>query len=376
MSVPRRSITRFERAHVSTRLREKQRRRSTLTAMALDEVSEAVFIVDSDREVVLTNAPAEELGGRSSAALPFTLHDEDGLVEGDCCPVTLALEGRSSRRELTLKGERGGSRPVRLSARPITVEHRRCALLVIRDLTEERERERQRTEFDAMVVHDLRAPLSALLLQAHILSRTQAAGSAAAKFAGDVRRNGMRLERIIGDLLDVARLETGTLSVKPRAMPVAATLETLVADLRPGLGDREIRCRLDPSCPEVLADPARFEQIFTNLLQNAARYSGEGSLIEVDVARRGDQVRISVQDHGVGIGGAELPRLFQRFFRGESSRSCSQGMGLGLSIVQGLVSAHHGTLTVESEQGVGTTCHVLLPAAGKGACLAGREVFA
>jgi signal transduction histidine kinase len=137
----------------------------------------------------------------------------------------------------------------------------------------------------------------------------------------------------------------------------------VVDHVQPAVRDHPIHVEAEASIPNVLVDPARFEQILTNLLENAAKYSASGAAIEVSVKGGDREVDIAVRDHGIGISSEELPRLFDRFYQTERARRRQSGLGLGLYIARGFVHAHGGHLSVESTVDHGSTFHVFLPAA-------------
>ena len=172
-----------------------------------------------------------------------------------------------------------------------------------------------------------------------------------------------RMRELIGDLLDVARIETGTLPVDPEPADVAALVDRARSAFT-GAGGRNDPLAIDiaPDLPLVLADRRRIVQVMGNLLSNAARNSPESSVIEVRAARLRGQVEVSVVDWGRGIPAEDLPRLFRRFSGGEGDGSGSEN-GLGLAICRGIVEAHGGRILAESDgPGLGARFRFTLPA--------------
>jgi signal transduction histidine kinase len=231
-------------------------------------------------------------------------------------------------------------------------------------LASHREVDRLRDEFASVIAHDLRSPVNALHLQSQVLLQ-QATG-------GEVQVPRRALERIdhattglaqmIDDLLDASRLESARLAlhVQPRALGDLAA--EIIERQRPALGAHPVELRAQPS-PAALVDPHRFAQILTNLVDNAAKYSDENRPIWVSIAPQAGGVAVSVVDQGWGIAADELERLFDRFYQAKRARAKKTGLGLGLYIVKGLVEAHGGRISVESQLGRGSTFGVWFPCA-------------
>ena len=225
-----------------------------------------------------------------------------------------------------------------------------------------RARMRERESLLHLVSHDLRAPLGAVVGQAQILRRSAGADSWTVARADAILRAASRMDAMIEDLVDAARLESGRLRLELEEVELAAYLGELLARMGASL-DVE---RVDLAMPAseriaVRADPRRLERVLLNLLSNALKYSPEGR-VRLEVASRGGWVAISVVDGGPGIRPEDLPHLFQRFYRGRGAPS-RDGLGLGLYGARLLVEAHGGRIEVESAPGAETRFRVELPAA-------------
>jgi PAS domain S-box-containing protein len=253
---------------------------------------------------------------------------------------------------------------------------------VTRDLTERRRAEeerlslaraesalRLRDEFLSIASHELRTPLNALLLHAAGLDfaiRNAASSDTAAPAAGlldrvaSIARQGARLNELIGRLLDVSRLATGRLAIKPEPMDLVGVVSEVVGTYQPE-ADRagvEVRLSTPPSIPGVW-DPLRVSQIVTNLLSNALKYGG-GRPVDVTVETNGDRARVAVRDRGIGIARENWKHIFDRFDRADAPRDTA-GLGLGLYIVDRLARAHGGSVALDSVVGQGSTFSVELP---------------
>jgi signal transduction histidine kinase len=220
----------------------------------------------------------------------------------------------------------------------------------------ERMRE-QREDFLRAVSHDLRNPLQVVLLQADRISRAAPDLVALRRPVAAIRFAGRRMERMLRDLTDAARLEVGELALNRESVPLRGFVDHLLEVEQGVLDSSRVRNEVDPALPPLDVDPDRLDRILVNLLGNALKYS-EGEIrlgAEVD----GERARITVVDQGAGIPAGDLERLFERYYRGH--RHEGEGLGLGLFIVKGLVEAHGGTIEAASTSGVGSTFTVRLP---------------
>ena len=240
-------------------------------------------------------------------------------------------------------------------------------VITLQDMTPLQELERLRAEFLGMVSHELQAPLVSIKGCAVTAMGAETFRDPAQTqlFFRIIDEQADHMRALIGDLLDAARIETGTLSVAPEPADVAVMVEQAWKAFRTGGRTNPVRIDLPPDLPRVLADRLRIVQVLGNLLTNAARHSPESSAIRVAAARAGDQVAVSVADVGRGIPAARLPHLFRKFARsGGEDRRRGVGAGLGLAICKGVVEAHGGRIRAESEgEGLGTRFTFTLPVA-------------
>lgn len=228
------------------------------------------------------------------------------------------------------------------------------------------ELQRLREEFIAIVAHDLKNPIQAILLQAKLLRRRARGDQVVVpvEFLDRLERTAERLRGLVNDLMDASLVEAHRLSLLLRPVSLEEALPATIAHMRETLGPRPIHVVVEGAPPQVAADRNRLDQIVVNLLENAAKYSASGTPIVVRI--RPDDARgasFSVEDRGAGIPAEELPRLFDRFYQAQRSRERKTGLGLGLYITKGLVEAHGGYIGVASAPGVGSVFTVWLPAA-------------
>jgi signal transduction histidine kinase len=216
----------------------------------------------------------------------------------------------------------------------------------------------RRLEFLAGVAHDLRNPIGVLKMAVGVYDPAQPP-EALGKVAGTIGRATERLDRMVGDLLDAAALESGQLRLNRASCDLRAVPQA-VADLYRA-AQANIELELPAAPVECTVDPQRLEQAIGNLVNNAVKYAPSGSPVRLALAVSGEQVEIRVSDQGPGIPADELGELFQPFHRGQGARQQTKGAGLGLTIAARIVEAHQGRIVVDSQPGKGATFRVLLP---------------
>jgi signal transduction histidine kinase len=182
-------------------------------------------------------------------------------------------------------------------------------------------------------------------------------------FMAAIERNTQRLLHLVGDLLSLAGIQAGQLAYGFRTADLGSIVAGVVDDMRPEAGRKNISLSLSASpLPPFAMDPARVAQLTSNLVTNAVKFTPAGGKVEVRLRKRGGQAQLTVTDTGIGIPATDRERVFERFFRTETaSRQAVPGTGLGLTITKAIVTAHHGTIAVDSEEGRGSTFTVCLP---------------
>ena len=216
--------------------------------------------------------------------------------------------------------------------------------------------------FLASVAHEMRTPLAAAKAQAQLALHQLSEGEDDSASVGALRvisRQIDKVVRLVSDLLDVSRLETGTLPLNPTEVDVATIARDVAARLHVVADGRELSVQAPESAPTV-GDRDRIEQVLTNLVSNAIRYSPEGTPVEIAVQVNPEWIQLSVHDHGIGVPRDQQQRIFERFARVNDD---GVGIGLGLAIAKAIVEQHGGRIWVEStgRQGEGSTFHVRLP---------------
>ena len=243
-------------------------------------------------------------------------------------------------------------------------------LATIQDMTPLKELERLRAEFLGMVSHELRMPLTAIKGSAAsaLSSRSPLNPAEAHQFFRIIDQQADHMRGLINDLLDVTRIEAGTLSITTETSGVASLVDQARAAFVGGGAGNSIEVDLPPDLPAVAADRQRVVQVLANLLSNASKYSPASSTIIVTASLQDSHVAVSVADEGRGVSAGDLPQLFRKFLRinGADGKTGVGGEGLGLAICKGIVEAHGGRIWAESHGlGLGTRFTFTIPVAGE-----------
>lgn len=358
--------------------RESERRYRTL----VDSMPVAVCVADARGDIHYANLVAREFSGQESnggsVSLLDTVHPEDREAVRAAWYVTVTtgapfnLQFRLQRRidgqwrwhHGRATAERGPDGRVTawiLSAADIDEEKRINAAL------QQTERELRlaseaKDQFLAAASHELRTPLAAAKGHAHLAIKKlgEDTGQFPGKAFATILRQVDRMAKLVDDLLDVTRLQAGRLSLDVEEFDFSELLREACERMQVLSSKHPIALRVPDSCAMV-ADRGRLDQVITNLLSNAIRYSPNGGTVEVTVVEDGDEVQVTVRDHGVGIPKEKQGVIFERFGRAHGSRF--GGLGLGLTISHGIVVQHAGRISVESSgiEGEGTTFVVRLP---------------
>jgi two-component system sensor histidine kinase KdpD len=223
--------------------------------------------------------------------------------------------------------------------------------------------EEMRSSLLAAVSHDLRTPLASITGAATSLcDDTRLSEETRSELASSIVEEAFRLERLVANLLDMTRLDSGAVVLRRDWVPLDEMVGSALTRLEARLGARPIRVSIGADVPLLRVDPVLFEQVFVNLLENAEKYTPPGSALEIVAARDGEHVVIDVIDHGEGLPAGAGDRVFEKFYRGPHQGV--SGAGLGLPICKGIVEAHGGTIRAETRAGGGAAFHISLPLEG------------
>jgi two-component system phosphate regulon sensor histidine kinase PhoR len=347
------------------RIEELSRDRARMGAILAGMV-EGVLVVDRQGRLQLVNRAAQSMLRVNASAIgrPYleVLRHPDVAAQ-----LTRALRGDEvGSQEVALARDPG--RTFMAGAAPVSGTGGGGAVLVLHDITDLRRADQIRRDFVANVSHELRTPLTAIRGYVEALLDEGAGGAADAesthKFLEIIARHTTRMERLVKDLLRLARLDARQEALEMARCDVRQIFSGVVADLSPAIEAKRQHVSIDvpPDATQIDGDPAKLHDIVRNLVENAVNYSPEGADVTLAASQINGQYTITVADSGPGIPQEDLARVFERFYRVDKSRSRPGGTGLGLAIVRHLVELHGGEARAENAATGGAVFTVVLPA--------------
>ena len=375
-----------DRNRVAARELEELRRAESqirFQARLLDALEQAVIATDLEGRILYWNRfaeqlygwPASEAMGRSIVEVTPTPDSRDVAAE----IFGTLRQGRSWSGEFRVQRKDGRTFVAQVTDSPIEdasgqlvgvvgvssdISERKRMEVALRE-SEDRLRATvaEREEIVAIVSHDLRNPLNTIMMASALLVEPGLPLDKKDVQTGLIRRAEQQMGRLIEDLLDVTRMQTGQLGIQPNPTDAADLLRTAQQLYSQQAGSRSIALDIEPhgALPRVQADRDRVQQVLANLIGNALVHTPAEGTVTLSAERRGDEVWFGVRDTGSGIPADALPHVFDRFWRAD--RSERKGAGLGLSIAKGIVEAHGGRIEAESEPGRGSTFRFSLPVA-------------
>jgi two-component system phosphate regulon sensor histidine kinase PhoR len=352
-----------EAVQLSRRIAEMETDRARMTAI-LSGMVEGVLVVDGSGRLQLVNDAARRMLNLETSLLgrhyveavrqPGVVGQLGAALKGEHRPpIEVPLDAVSVT---------GSPKIFRAQATPSSAGG--GAVLVLHDISDLRRADRVRRDFVANVSHELRTPLTAVRGYVEALTQEPVAPDQRRQFLEVIERHTGRMERLVTDLLRLARLDAQQETADVRAVDVAALFRSVLTDLAERIEHRRVQVDIavDPAAATMDADPTKMHDALRNLIENAVNYSSEGGRIELEGHADGDRLLLSVSDHGPGVPQADLGRVFERFYRVDKSRSADPGgTGLGLSIVRHLVELHGGKITAGNRAEGGAVFTISLP---------------
>ncbi|MEQ1869802.1 MAG: ATP-binding protein [Vicinamibacterales bacterium] len=347
---------------LGSRLDDLARDRSRMASI-LAGMIEGVIVVDSQGRLELVNDAAQHMLKLGDASLGRH-YIETIRHPATADLLTAALAGQSPDAT-ELAPPRDPSRTIIARAASATPGQPHGVVMVLHDITELKRADQMRRDFVANVSHELRTPLTAIRGYVEALSEGDLDAEESKRFLEIITRHTLRMERLVRDLLRLARLDAGQETLEISACDLRNLIHTVVADLVSTLDSRDqhLEVSVSPGAETVQADPAKLHDVLRNLVVNASTYAPESTRIAIVASRQNDVVTIDVMDEGPGIPEEDLPRVFERFYRVDKSRARDPGgTGLGLAIVKHLVGLHGGSVSVANREPTGARFTITLRA--------------
>lgn len=337
-------------------------------ACILQSVGDGLIVTDTRQRIILMNPSAEDLLG---VALERVLNQP---VAGACIsslfPATLidALESGEPGRSFEFEVPGGvDRRPRAVQARMSVIRdqaNRPSGIIAtLRDVSREREIDLMKTEFITTAAHELRTPLTSIQGFSEILlARPDLEDLQQRSMLAVIHEQAEFLGRIVNDLLDLARIESGTGFVLQKTpCNLLQLIEQATEHLSWQHEFHQFEVAFAAEDTTVYGDQAKLRQLLENILSNAVKYSPGGGPVRISGQRQEDAFQVSIADQGIGMSNDQLQRIFDKFYRADNSNSAIEGVGLGMNIVQEIIKAHGGSIWLESRLGEGTVVHFSLP---------------
>lgn len=328
-------------------------------ATILSNIDDAIFMVNVDSKVTTMNQAAEKVfQTQTNKALGHTFievvrdHELNEVLQH--CLNT----GNQQTGTVEIKPKK---QLLFMAATPLSGDS--GCLIHIRDLTELRRLEMIRQDFISNISHELRTPIASVKALAETLNEGAIGDTSVAKdFLSRINVEADKLAQMVQELGELSRIESGEVPLQKRRINIADAIEHAVDRLKAQSDRAGLNLDIDipPTLPKIMADEARVEQVLVNLIHNAIKFTPSGGGISISAKARDNDIMVSVADTGVGIPADDLPRIFERFYKADKSRT-GGGTGLGLAIAKHIVEAHGGRIWAESVEGRGSTFNFTLP---------------
>jgi two-component system phosphate regulon sensor histidine kinase PhoR len=335
-------------------------------ATLLENLSEGVLVIGQDRSVRMVNREAIALLGITGEVAGHPYTDIIRSPELLSCLDALQRGTALHARDITLASRDGKARTLRVTGTSVSYrdDEIRDLLLTLRDITEEKRLAQIKSEFVSNASHELRTPLTNIRGYLEAVQDALREGQPVnTSFLDTAHANALRMELLVGDLLELSRAESGSIPLMIEELPIVAFLESVVAPMRPAIDRAGVTLVVSGADAPLRADFRKLSVALSNLLENAVKYGRPEGTISLSGELSGHECLFEVADDGPGIAPEHLPRIFERFYRVEKGRSRQLGgTGLGLSIVKHIVESHGGAVSVESQVGVGTRFRIRIPA--------------
>jgi len=338
-----------------------------LLKVAINSLSDGILVTDENGKIVFYNPKAEALldvNGKTALGKPLLEHIKNEML-GALIAKILTLNVHRAEEVCLIDSGEGR---LRIHVCPVMDENSALigSVTMVHDVAQLTAIDKIKSDFLSMVSHQLKSPLSSVLLQTSILL-DGIVGNVNEKQQDLLRKIKAKMKGmadLVNDILDVCMMEEGVHVAQIEQLDLRDILRRTIEVMQPQAHDKEMTFSLDvqDGLPLISCNRSSMEAVFINLISNAIKYSHNGGRVDICMRKDGPNLRLNISDDGIGIEDKDILRIFDKFYREKSERTKHiSGSGLGLSIVRGAIEAHHGSLSVESAVGKGTTFTVLLP---------------
>jgi two-component system phosphate regulon sensor histidine kinase PhoR len=366
-----------KRKETSGQLEEKKlemqllKRQKTNVEKIIQSINDAVLVTDSSDRIILSNESARKLFGfdsdlESAPNINYVIKDSE-IVELITKSRTADLRGVKHEVQLGTKKNPAIYECVINTVKDQDSGQITGIITILHDITREREVSQMKNDFVSHVSHELKTPLSSINAYAEMLVDGEAEDPESIKqFCTIIQTQAQRLNRLIEEILNISRIESGLIKVDKQDVSVPLLIQEAVKMITGFANEKNVSIK-EPSAiiyGQTFADRDMISQVIINLLSNAVKYTPSGGSVEIDVQinEADDIVKVTVTDTGVGIPPADVGHVFDKFYRVEANKKCAKGTGLGLNLVKQIVEkVHGGKVFVKSEQGRGSTFGFELP---------------
>jgi PAS domain S-box-containing protein len=372
------SAQQIAQAMHNAKLYSREQKERSQTQAVLQSIADGVIVNDTADRVIVFNAAAEDiLDTKQDAVLGdnvwrlFDVFDENGRSDALAAMEAISASPLSSVGQAIESTLEVQNKVVSAHMTPVVTENDEALGIVtaLRDITREVEADRAKSEFVSTVSHELRTPLTSIKGYTDLIhaGAVGPVNDQQRRFLGIIKSNADRLTALINDLLDISRIESGRVKIKVESQKLIEIVHEVIESLHEQIEakDLKLELQLPDGVPDIMGDRLRLNQIVTNLISNAVKFTDEG-WIRVSLCTLEGAVRLDVADSGIGISMEDQGKIFEKFYRADTPVMEGRGgTGLGLAITKELVELHGGRLWVKSEIDVGSTFTVVLPAAAQ-----------
>jgi PAS domain S-box-containing protein len=344
-------------------------------------MGEGLLVINPDDKVVFYNEAAAKISGFGLEKVlnqPYWqvlkfVHENDDERNDDFVKYVFRYnDAKNDSQNVYLKQADGDKLPVAVSAAPLRNRDGKAlgCIVVFKDITQEKEVDKAKTEFVSLASHQLKTPMSAVNWYSEMLM-DEDVGKLTDKqkdFLKEIREGNDRMVKLVNGLLNVSRIDMGTLSIVPELVDLKKMFESVLGELQFGAEAKKLKIvkSYDATLPKISLDPNLMRIVVQNLLSNAVKYTREGGEIKVEVKKQNAKdVLITVKDNGYGIPKKQQPSIFKKLFRADNAKTMKvEGTGLGLYVAKAVVDAFGGKIWFESEENKGTAFYITLPLKG------------